>query len=215
MLGQRSSPAIVGANADLVWKKEPRYDTFLVPVTAPPGIPVIPFFAVPRGGLGSGFGAVPKSISETNMTTAGQIGAPNQFLLHGFAVEPVFASSGAAITALRDWFLLYNQGLFRFVLGQNSVQIEIPLSRIPAGPGPTGVIATALAGTPLATCVAHNGSAHISHYYDFKTENGDPTLLDGTQPFRVELVFAGAAGLTLETATRVRCYLYGLYGSQM
>lgn len=217
MLRGRFAPAIKGVNPELVWKKEPRYDTF-VTAAAGAGVPLVPFFAVPKGQVGSGF-AVNKTVSETNLSVAGMIGSPNQFLVHGFAIEPVFPSEEIAVpgtnTAMADYLAIYFSGLFRFTLDTNNIQLEIPVSRIPAGPGANGILATALAGVPLTAATPHNGVSHISHYYDFRTNDGDPVLLDGSQSFRVELVYAGGAGnLITATAMRIRCYMYGLYGSE-
>ena len=101
-LGQRVAEAIKLADAELVWRKEPRYDTFIT-AAAGAGVGIVPFFSVPRGQIGSGF-AVAKTEAETNMTAASQVGSPNQFLLHGFAIEPVLSLGHATTdTAMLGW----------------------------------------------------------------------------------------------------------------
>lgn len=216
MLGQRVAPAVRegAANALLDWRKEPRYDTFIT-AAAGAGVANVPFFTVPRGQIGSGF-AVAKTENETNMAAANQIGSPNQFVLHGFALEAVLVNGAAAILPIADFLAIYFSGLFRFTLGANRVLLEVPVSRIPSGPGPQGFAASAVGGTPLAQGGITNGVPHISHFYDFKTFSGEGLLLDGTQSFRCDLIYGGAAGNLITAAiTRIRCYLMGWYGAQL
>ena len=212
-LGQRVQDAIPLANAALTWIREPRYDTFITPA-AGLGVGVVSFFTVPSGTIGSGF-AVAKSISETNMNTASQLGTPNQFLIHGFLVQAMVSADGAALNSLQDFLAIYNTGVFRYITGNNT-QLEVPLSIIPAGPGIAGFGSSATGGTPLAQAGITNGVPMISHFYDFRTEDGLPTLLGGDQPFRCELGYAGVAGnLITSAACRIKCFLLGIYGKQM
>ena len=213
-LGQRVQAAIPMANAMLIWNKEPRYDTFLT-VAGAPGVGVVPFFSIPRGAIGSGFAAA-KTEAETNMNAGSQIGKPNQFLVHGFMVQAqVSLAHATTITAIQDFAAIYTTGLFRYILGTNT-QLEVPLSAIPAGPGPTGFASGAVAGAPLETAAVVNGTPLITHYYDFRTEDGLPTLLDGSQSFRCELIYTGAGGNLITTAsTRIKCFVMGIYGKQM
>lgn len=219
-IGQRVAPAIRTKRANLVWRKKPLYDTFLT-AAAGAGVAAVPFFAVPRGQIGSGF-AVAKTECETNMTGVGQIGDPNQFLLHGFAIEPMFqpqaAAAGAAITAVGDFMAVYNTGIFRFILGQNNVQLEIPVDRIPAGPGAIGGAAVTVGGTPLSMASIHNGTPHIGHFYDFRTHDGQPLLIDGSDTFRCEIIYTGVGGNLITGAgtgvIRIRCYMMGILGEQ-
>lgn len=212
-LGARVTRAIPRVVSDLVWKKEPRYDTFIT-AAGGAGVGVVPFFTVPRGNAGSGF-AVAKTEAETNMTATGQIGEPNQFLLHGFVVDAMLIAGAAATLSVADYLAIYNSGIFRFILGGNNIQLEVPLKLIPSGVGPTGFAASSGAGTPLSQAAVTNGVPHISHYYNFTTVDKKPLLLRGSQTFRCELVYVGAGGNLITAAiTRIKCYLMGVYGAQ-
>lgn len=215
MIGNRTAPAIVGANAELTWLKEPRYDTFLVPA-AGAALGVIPFFTIPQGQIGSGF-AVAKTIAETNMRAPSHLGKPNQFILHGFAIKVVYGGSGAAIVCAADMDAFYANGVFRFILG-NNCQLETPVSRIPTGPGPSGFAAVATGGAPLVTFNMSHGEPNIAQFYGFSTWDGQPLLIDSTQIFRCELVYEGVTGglvMNAAAGTRIKCYMMGIYGKQM
>jgi hypothetical protein len=214
-LGQRESMAIPGMDANLIWKKEPRYDSFLMPAGAAPA--VIPFFQVPRGAFGSGFGAVvAKTASETNMSSPGSLGDPNQFLLYGFSfeVKPNIAAALAVSTQASDWALIYHTAVFRFILGANDIQLEIPLTKIPTGIGLTGFGATSVGATPLAMSSMTNGVPSASHYCNFTVPGSKlPLLIRGSQPFRCEIGYPLGA-VTLLTITMVRVIMHGVYGSE-
>jgi len=214
-LGQRESAAIPELDANLIWKKEPRYDTFWL-ATAGAGVAIMPFFTVPRNVAGSGFAAV-KTEAETNMSTNGQLGKPNQFLLYGFTVEylPDVAAALAASTLASDWPLVYHPAVFRFVLDANNVQLEVPLEKIPTGCGPTGFAAMGGVVTPLHMSSRTNGVPHSAHYYNFTVPGSKlPLLIRGDQTFRCEIVYPlGNLIITNATGARVRCYMHGVYGS--
>ena len=205
-------------NADLTWKKQPLYDTFLT-AAGGGGVATVPFFQVPQGAIGSGFVAPGKSLSETNMTEPGTLGFPNQFLLYGFQLMAFLPSvaGGATSNTDADFQAIYNTGVFRFIRGANKIELEVPLDRIPTGPGPYGFASTAVLGTPLEAVRINNGVPHTSHYYNFRNPSGneEPLLIDGTQSFRCELVYGGVAGnLITVAATRLKCYMLGVKGSE-
>jgi len=212
---ERNAPAIMQKNADLTWKRQPLYDTFIT-AAGGAGVAVVPFFQVPINTIGSGF-AVAKTINETNMSSVGQVGKPNQFLLEGFQINVVMPPVGAVNLCDADFQAVYNSGLFRFIRGTNKVELEIPLDRIPTGPGPDGFATTATAGVPLGVIRITNGVPHISHYYNFSNpgEGKEPILIDGDQTFRCELAYGGVAGnLITAGITRIKCYMIGVYGQE-
>ncbi|MFH1226839.1 MAG: hypothetical protein V1701_02910 [Planctomycetota bacterium] len=214
-LGQRESAAIPKLDASLIWKKEPRYDTFLFTGGAA-GPAIVPFFQVQRGQPGSGFAAA-KTESETNMSQPGQLGEPNQFLLYGFTVA-IMRTVGAAAAVSRlasDWALLYHPAVFRFVTDNNNIQLEVPLTKIPTGVGPTGFAVSAGAGTPQHMSFMTNGVPEPTHYYKFTVPGSKlPLLLTGSQSFRCEIFYPLGAVTTLAgDNTRVCCYMHGVYGS--
>jgi len=214
-LGQRESAAIPEMNANLIWKKEPRYDTFLCTGTVLAGA-LIPFFQVPRSGFGSGFGVIAKTASETNMSAPGSLGDPNQFLLYGFSIEvkSAVAEPMAASTLASDWALIYNTGVFRFVTDNNNIQLEVPLTKIPTGIGLQGFAATTLGATPLQMATMTNGVPDAKHYYNFTVPGSKlPLLIRGSQTFRCEIGYPVLA-LTTLTNTRIRCYMHGVYGQE-
>jgi len=215
---ERNAPAIEQGPATLTWKKQPLYDTFL---TAPvgPGVAVVQFFQIPIGAIGSGFVAPGKTVNETNMNAASQLGKPNQFQLFGFQLIAVIPPivGGATSNTDADFAAIYTSGTFRFVRGGNKVELEIPLDRIPTGPGPTGFAATAPAGVPLEAIRINNGVTHTSHYFNFGNpgKGREPLTIDSTQTFRCEIVYNGAAGpLITAAATRIKCYMLGILGSE-
>lgn len=205
-------------NANLAWKKQPLYDTFIT-AAGGVGVAVVPFYQIPIGAIGSGFAAA-KTQNETNMNAAGQLGRPNQFLLYGFqliAVLPV-ALTGVNSTVDGDFQAIYNSGTFRFVRGGNKVELEIPLDRIPTGPGPVGFAGTAFGGGPLVSVRMNNGVPHTTHYFNYTNpgEGKEPLLIDCTQTFRCEIVYNGAAGnLVTLAVTRIKCYMLGVLGSEL
>jgi len=212
---ERNAPAIMQKNANLTWKKQPLYDTFIT-AAAGAGVPVVTFFQVPIGGIGSGF-AVAKTNNETNMNSAGKLGKPNQFLLYGFQLIAVMPPVGAANLIDADFDAIYNSGVFRFLRGGNKVELELPLDRIPTGPGPTGFAGTAPAGVPLTSIRINNGVTHSTHYFNFSNpgEGREPLMIDSTQTFRCEIVYAGNAGnLITAGITRLKCYMLGVYGQE-
>ncbi|MFH1226841.1 MAG: hypothetical protein V1701_02920 [Planctomycetota bacterium] len=216
-LGQRESAAIPELNASLIWKKEPRYDSFLF-TGGVAGPAIVPFFQVQKGQAGSGF-AVAKSDAETNLGTPGKIGKPNQFLLYGFTVSVLqgVPVADAASSLASDWAQIYNAAVFRFVLGGNT-QLEIPLAKIPTGMGPTGFAAQAggVASTPLHMSSMTNGIPQPEYYYSFTVPGSKlPLLIQGDQPFRCEIGYPLAVVTTVAGRnTRLRCYMHGVYGAE-
>jgi len=211
---ERNAPAIVQRNADLTWKRQPLWDTNITAVGAP-GLAALLFFQVPIGTGGSGFAV--KTINETNMNAAGQLGKPNQFLLEGFQVEAIMPPVGAVNLCDEDFHAIYNSGLFRFIRGGNKVELEIPLDRIPTGPGPDGFAATATAGAPLGVIRINNGVPHISHYYNFSNpgKGKEPIVIGGDQTFRCEIVYGGLAGNLITLGiTRIKCIMVGILGQE-
>ena len=192
---ERNAPAIMQKNANLTWKKQPLYDTFIT-AAAGAGVPVVTFFQVPIGGIGSGF-AVAKTNNETNMNSAGKLGKPNQFLLEGFQINVVMPPVGAVNLCDADFQAVYNSGLFRFIRGTNKVELEIPLDRIPTGPGPDGFATTATAGVPLGVAFAFDA------INSERTDGTLPRLL--SQPIYRDDVVNGkfVAGLAVITVVLV------------
>ncbi|MFH1226840.1 MAG: hypothetical protein V1701_02915 [Planctomycetota bacterium] len=215
-LGQRESAAIPELDASLIWKKEPRYDSFQL-AAGGVGVNIMTFFQVPRNVAGSGF-AVAKTEAETNMQTAGQIGKPNQFLLYGFTVEvlPAQAAALAISEVSSNWALIYHPSVFRFVLGANNIQLEVPLEKIPTGVGPTGFatsVGAAAVTTPQVMSAMTNGVPHSRYYYNFTVPGSKlPLLIQGDQTFRCEIAYPLGNLILTVHATRVRCYMHGVYG---
>lgn len=196
-------------NAKLVWYPEARYDTVVFP--AGPLSSAV-YFSLPIGQVIAG-GAAAKTTADTNLRNAAQIGNPNQFELHGFAVEPQW-STGLVATEAADWGLIYNTGVFSFQMGGSKNLLEVPLSRIPVAGGQN------VAGTTTAgAATVGNGAPFASNYYAFHKldpETGEKKflLLDGTTNFGITLSYPIGA-ITLAVAKRVRVYMVGYYGSSV
>ncbi len=203
-------------NAKLVWYPEARYDTYLFPAGA---LTTAAYFSIPLNGTMPTGGAA-KTAAETNLKNSAQIGNPNQFELHGFAVEPQW-STGLVATEMADWGKIYDTGVFTFQMGGSKNLLEVPLSRIPVAGGPN-----ALGTTTAGAATPGNGAPFSSNYYAFHKlvdvldAAGNLTgktvkqqlLLGGDTNFSVTITYPYGA-ITLSVAKRVRVYMVGYYGS--
>lgn len=199
-------------NPNLVWYPEPRFDTVVFPAGA---LTTAAYFSVALNGQLAGAAAgTNKTVADTNLKNSAMIGNPNEFELHGFAVEPNILPTAAGATEALDWALIYNTGVFTFQMGGAKDLLEIPLMRIPVAGGPIGVGNTAAGGATLV-----NGASFSSNYYKFHqlnplTDEKEQLLLKGDTNFSVVITYPNAA-ITLTVAHRVRVYLIGYYGSSV
>lgn len=198
---------LVKKNPKLVWYPEPRYDTYVFPAGA---LTTASFFSVAIGGVLGG-AATTKGVADTNMRNQAMIGNPNQFELHGFAVEPQ-TSTGLVATEAADWGKIYDTGVFTFQMGGSKNLLEIPVSRIPMASGPNNMGTTTAGAATMGW-----GAPFQSNYYPFHKidpETGEKMflLLDGTTNFNITISYPLAA-ITLSVAKRVRVYMIGYYGS--
>ena len=127
---------------------QPLYDYQLY---AAAGQTSLTFFQVPVGG-----GAVPRTLADTNMRSAGQLPAPQQFLIQSIQVQllPGFAlTSAAAIAATsfaQDAYTILANGILRLRVGSKDYVEHSPLIDFPPTSRMSG-FAAASTGTGDAT----------------------------------------------------------------
>lgn len=116
------------------------YDSAAYPAA---GTTQLSFFNLPQG-QGTGFGGGTKTLSDTNMTLAGQMPANQEFLIqsveiHFFpSVPTVAAAMPAAADAvvvspvqINDSYLFAAHGNFTLVIGSKTYLQEAPLTKFP------------------------------------------------------------------------------------
>lgn len=181
--------------------KQPLFDTGILAAAANNRVQ---FFATAQG---AALGAGNKTEVDTNLQQQGQIGRPLEFDLYGFNVELVNDIADVPNNVV-DRGLVYTSGVFQFFFGQQRPWLEVPFTQIPNGPYVTGTIATADATTPTNYASMYNGKSSTKEFYDF-TIGKEPVPIASAETFSALLSFPTAA-VTLNTATRVRCYMKGI-----
>ena len=138
------------------------------------------FFSTPVG-QGTGFGGGAKTLSDTNMTLAGQMPANQEFLIQSIEVAfypttptvlaampaSLDAAANAAQVIVNDAYIFYRAGNLNLVIGAKSYCQEAPLMKFP--PKAYFDLHAALAGTTTADQKALKTS--------FATAKGRPYLL--------------------------------------
>jgi len=145
-------------------------------------------------------GTVTKTEWHTNMHLAGQIAPPNQFSLAGFRVEEMVGTLETCHITIYKW------GLFKFYFGSNA-WLTIPVSQIPQGVAMDGY------GGQINR-PRQGASAPVM--YDFRIGKGADAYqkISPSESFYATLTFP-AGKVTAYEATYVRCYLLGIYHSQL
>jgi hypothetical protein len=185
--------------------KQPQYDTESMPASA---TTQILFFAKPQGQADASGGIASKTISETNLTQAGQITVPNQFKLYGFQFEV------QSIVTVADYRLIYSTAAWQFIFGGTRVYLQCPLSRIPQGMGPEGFAALDGNSSTTSAVMVHNGLGMVSNYYNF-AYNKATMHIQSAENFQAKNTWSASGGVTLSQATRTTAYLIGITFSGM
>jgi hypothetical protein len=169
------------------------------------------FFQVPRGQ-----GAVPKTLADTNMTLAGQLPKPQNFLAYWIELYIIPSAALSAVGALtaaafaNDVMKFYTQpASLTFRIGDKNYVEEAPLIKFPPRGGLTGF--SAASDTTTAAAAGR-------FILDYATNSGplyeiDPALrLVDSQNFSVVLDWP--ALVTLSADAKIVCNLGGyLYRS--
>lgn len=180
--------------------KNPLYDTESLPASA---ITERVYFARPQGSADTSGAITAKTISETNLTQAGQITVPNQFKLYGFTFET------AAGCTIADWRLIYNTAAYQFTFGGTRTYLQVPLLRMPQGMGPEGFAAVDGNTSNVQAVELHNGLGLVSNYYNFQYK-GATMHIQSAENFQTKVTWSASSGISISAATRTRAYLIGV-----
>jgi hypothetical protein len=192
--------------------KQPIFDA--VDLGSAVGVPNVTFFQAPIGQQLPISGAV-KTIRDTNLGQAGQLGVPQEFDLFGFQVSFYYAAgyylgTVASAAFCTDFSNVYEAGVFQFFFGLQRPWCQIPLTRIPQGNfavhGPTAVTSDAVAATTV-----HNGVADGEEFYKFLA-NDKQIGINSAENFSARIDYPN--GNLQMTATgnlsRLMCFLNGV-----
>lgn len=200
--------------------RQPLYDTMEIPADAA-AVPSIDFFTRPIGDELNVTGNS-KTELDTNLTSSGELGTPEQFELFGFNVSVLYASKykevgdtyGSLANFLDDMTEIYEQGVFEFLQNSKSY-LEIPLTQIPHGNfhlyGPADTASDNAAGLGVNFYSISNGMPEKKEFYKFYV-NDAPEFIPSNQNFKCRLKYPnGDIGLSGDgTGTRVVVYMVGV-----
>jgi len=181
--------------------KQPIYDTNIYPAA---GAAAMQFFAIPLG-QPMPVTAVAKTLADTNLQQASQLGTPNNFELYGFKFKYQQSVNVAA-----NYQGIYDTGVFTFNFGQQRPWLQVPLTRIPAGTMTTGEVTIDGQAAPGAEIFSlSNGPSRTDSYYNF-TIKRRPIIINSNEVFSATLTYPlGAVAVTADT--RIQVYLVGIY----
>lgn len=154
-----------------------------------------------------------KSIQSTNMTTAGSLPSPINFLIQ--SVELIFIpgvtamAEGAAATAqfFQDFYSFASNGALRLTIGDKSQLVEAPLGVFPPFTQVDSMVSVSNNITPAAATKSVFNFAQMAgrpYYLDV------PLLLRPTQNFDVKLEWTAPLPLPSGQDARVMCKLGGV-----
>lgn len=150
---------------------------------------------------------------DTNMQLAGQLPAPQSFLIQGIGIDYLPGTAAArfgaqsALGQLPDFYAIMRRGVITLTIGSKNYLQVGPLMQLPVRSHINGVAATAdatTAGAALQTFVSVGFS-------DGAVFNPRPLLIPPSQNFQVSIAFpAGAVAIpSADAAARIGVQLYG------
>jgi len=150
---------------------------------------------------------------DTNMQLAGQLPAPQSFLVQGVGIDLLGGSAAARVGAtsanglLNDFWAVMRRGVFVLTIGSKDYLQSGPLMQLPVRSHVNGVAAVADATTPAATLQT---MIQVG-YSDGPVFNPRPLLIPPSQNFKATISFpAGAVALPSADANcRIGVQLYG------
>lgn len=155
---------------------------------------------------------------DTNMELAGQLPAPQKFLIQGIGVDYLPGTSAARFGAgsangqLNDVYAILRRGFLTLTIGSKNYLNVSPLMTLPPRSHINGVAAAA-----DATTAAANLQTMVQvGYSDGDVYKPTPLLLEASQNFRVEIAWPGGVVPipSADASARIGVVLYGtLYRS--
>jgi hypothetical protein len=196
--------------------KQPLFDTMEAPLLVN-AVTNLTFFQTPVGQALNVSGNL-KTIAETNLTQAGQLGIPQEFEMFGINVTVNYAGGyyddglGTLLADfLDDMAIIYEQSILRFIFGQNRPWLTIPLTAIPHGDFMlTGANQTADDSESFE--FISNGESSSKEFYKFFA-NDRPVYINSAENFTTRLEYPNAVNLGLSAngaETRITTYLVGI-----
>lgn len=176
---------------------QPLYDSGTVATSA---TTKITFFSVPYGSGTTNFGTGAKTLTDTNLSLAGQI--PAGWRHECRAVS--FVGWSVAVSQALDLQTMLQGAFIQIKTGGNKIWLEIPAKRLTGGCGVEGFAATAVGGSPLTIQNAHIGVSDARAVYGLQT----PITIVGGTAFSVTLEWPGGAP-TLTAAMPVTLFFEG------
>ncbi len=144
-----------------------------------------------------------KDEADTNLTANGSLGTPLEFDLVAFNMEFEIGMS------FGDFALVYNNGVWEFFFGQNTVWLDVKDTRIPNG---TGVFAS-LDGNAAPTAALSNGWPSTKEIYNVTTPDRKARRVTSNENFKVRKTWPDAP--VLSTDRKFTCYMQGILYTQL
>lgn len=150
---------------------------------------------------------------DTNMQLAGQLPAPQKFLIQGIGVDylPGIAASrfgaDSANGQLNDFYAIMRRGLLTLAIGSKNYLTFSTMLGLPVRSHIGGVAAVASQTTPAAALQTYVSVG----YSDGDTFKPRPILIEASQNFSVTIAYPGGAVAipSADAAARIGVWLYG------
>lgn len=185
---------------------QPLFDTNVFPNAV--ATQLLQYFRIPIGGVMPIAAAPRKSLADTNMSQAGQLGTPQMFDLFGFNFEYHIHDMTDVADVTTDLTAMYQQSVFTWFFGTNRPWLRLPLSQITKGVSPTGEFATGDITGNSQFIAVHQGPASVEEWYNF-TVGQSPIRINTAEPFSAEITWPNGAVTPVAADTRVRVLLKG------
>jgi len=162
--------------------KNPLYDTELIPSTV--GVAQMLFFQIPIGqnfAAAAAAGVRAKTLGDTNMTQAAQLGTPREFDLFGFNCR-IEDDGGVGVTRV-DYLQIVDDAAFTFNFGVGRPWLQTQLRDIPAG---CDEYMSAVDGAAALVECVQTGLSSTKEFYNFLVKK-NPIRIRSQETFNVQL----------------------------
>lgn len=163
--------------------KQPVYDTENVPSAG--NAAQLIFFQRPLGQTFAFAPAANKTLADTNLQQASQLGTPQEFDLYGFNVR-----LGNTVT-VADFQAVMDQGVFVFNFGQGRPWLTTQLQDMPSGVAVSGSTAIDGAAAQVNDDLPIQGVPSVKELYNF-TVGKKPTRIRPNETFNVTIQWPNA-----------------------